>query len=105
MGIQNSMGILPSSLSWSLWIADVLSDCTPIRNQSTILVFYLIISWLAAPLKFIYSSIQVTDILVLIVSFKLIYFVFQFSLFFPEISSGFTSYIVQIVPIYFIWIL
>jgi hypothetical protein len=29
----------------------------------------------------------------------------MFTLFIPEMSAGFTSYIVQIIPIYFTWIL
>jgi hypothetical protein len=54
-------------------------------------------SHLVACLKLIYSSIQVSDVLV--VRCKLIDFVFQiFPLFIPEISAGFMSYIVQIIP-------
>jgi hypothetical protein len=64
------------------------------------------ISQLVAPLKLIYFSIHVSDVLVFIVRCKLIDFVFQiFSLFIPEMSAGFTSYNVQIISIYFIWIL
>jgi hypothetical protein len=53
-----------------------------------------------------YSSLQVSDVLVFTVCYKLINFVFQiFPLFIPEISAGFTTYIIQIIPIYFTWIL
>jgi hypothetical protein len=55
---------------------------------------------LVAPLKFIYSSIQVSDVLIVTVRYKLINFAFQiFPLFIPETSAGFTSYIVQVIPI------
>jgi hypothetical protein len=55
-----------------------------------------------ALLTLIYSSIQVSDVLVLTVRCKHINFVFQiFPIFIPEISAGFTSYLVQIIPIYF----
>jgi hypothetical protein len=48
---------------------------------------------LVAPLKFTYSPIQVSDVLVLTAGYKLINFVFQiFPLFIPEVSAGFTSY-------------
>jgi hypothetical protein len=47
-------------------------------------------SRLVAPLKFIYSSIQVSGDLVVTV---------------PNMSAGFTCYIVQVIPIYFTWIL
>jgi hypothetical protein len=44
--------------------------------------------------------------LVLTVHCNLINFAFQiFPLFIPEMPAGFTSYIVQIIPIYFDWIL
>jgi hypothetical protein len=50
--------------------------------------------------KVIYSSIQVSNVLVLTVNCKLINFVFQiFPLFIPEMSAGFASCIVHIVPI------
>jgi hypothetical protein len=55
-----------------------------------------------ATLKLNYSSIQVSNVLVLTVRFQLVNLVFQiFPLFIPEMSTSFTSYIVQIVPIYF----
>jgi hypothetical protein len=61
---------------------------------------------LVAPLKFIYYSMQVSNVLVLTVRFKLINFVFQIlPLLIPEMPAGFTSYIVLIIPIYFTWIL
>jgi hypothetical protein len=47
-----------------------------------------------------------SDVLVLTVRCKLIDLVFQIiPLFIPEISAGFTSFIVQIIPIYLTWIL
>jgi hypothetical protein len=47
---------------------------------------------------------QVTNVLA--VHFKLINFVFQiYPLFIPEMAAGLMSYIVQIIPIYFAWIL
>jgi hypothetical protein len=49
---------------------------------------------------------KVSDVHVLTVHCKLINFVFHiFPLFIPELSAGFTSYIVQVIPIYFTWIL
>jgi hypothetical protein len=52
---------------------------------------------MVAPFKFIYSSIQVSDVLVLTVRCKLINLVFQiFPLFILEMPADFTSYIVQI---------
>jgi hypothetical protein len=70
------------------------------------LTFHLVIFRLVAPLKFIYFSIQVSDVLVLTVRCKLINFVFQmFPLFIPEISAGFASYINHVILIYFGWIL
>jgi hypothetical protein len=48
---------------------------------------------LVALLKVIYSSIQISDVLVLTVCCKLITFVFQiFPVFIPEMPSGFTLY-------------
>jgi hypothetical protein len=61
---------------------------------------------LVTPLKVIYSSIQVSNVLVFTVRCKLINFVSQiFPLFIPEMPASFTSYIVKIIPIYFAWIL
>jgi hypothetical protein len=55
---------------------------------------------MVAPLKFISSSVQVSDVLALAVHHKLITFVFQIvPHFIPEISAGFMSYFVEIVPI------
>jgi hypothetical protein len=77
-----------------------------ICKQITFLVHHYVISMLIAPLKFIYSLIQVSGVLVLTVRCRLINFVFQiFSFFNPEVSAGFTSYIVQIIRIYFAWML
>jgi hypothetical protein len=55
----------------------------------------IVISQLVAPIKSIYSSIQVSDVLVLTIRCTLINFVFQiFPLFIPEMSTGCTTYIV-----------
>jgi hypothetical protein len=60
----------------------------------TIPIIYKVISRLIIPIKVIYSSIQVSDVLVLNASCKLINFVFQiFPLFIPEIPSDFVLYI------------
>jgi hypothetical protein len=64
-------------------------------------------SRLVIPLKFIYSSIYISNVLVLTVRCNLTYSVFQiFPLFIPKLSAGFMFYIVQIILIYFFaWIL
>jgi hypothetical protein len=68
----------------------------------TILIAHYVISRLIAPFKLIYFFIQAPDVLALTVRCKLINFVLHiFLLFIPEISAGFTSYIVQIILIYF----
>jgi hypothetical protein len=75
-------------------------------NQITFLILYYIISRLVTLLKVIDASIQVSDILVLAVRFKFINISFQiFLLFVPEMSTSFTSYIVQIIYITLVWIL
>jgi hypothetical protein len=52
--------------------------------------------FVVVPLKFIYSSVPVSDALVLIVLFKLVNFVFEiFPLCILEMSAGFMSYILQ----------
>jgi hypothetical protein len=73
-----------------------------IRKQITILILHCVISRLVHPLKIIYFSVQISDVLVLTAHCKLINFVFQIlpSLF-SEISAGFAIYIVHIIPIYF----
>jgi hypothetical protein len=77
-----------------------IQNIVEICKQITILIFHYVISRLVAPLKLIYSSIQVSDVLVLTVRCKLVGFVFQvFPLFILEISAGFTSCIVQIIRI------
>jgi hypothetical protein len=73
-----------------------------ICKQITILILHEVASMLVATIKLIYSSIQVTDVLVLTVRCKLINFAFQI---FPLFIPGFASYIVQIIPIYFTRIL
>jgi hypothetical protein len=104
-------GSLPSSQE--------LSTCTyPEPNQSspqhsilfkkvlesaiTLLILDKVTSRLVAPPKFIYSCIQASDVLVLTVRCKLINFAFPtIPLFIPEMSAGFTPYIVQVILIYF----
>jgi hypothetical protein len=55
--------------------------------------------------KLIFSSIQIPNILVLTVRFKFINFVFQISsLFILEMPGGFTYYVVEMIPIYLVWI-
>jgi hypothetical protein len=75
-------------------------------NQITLFILYYISSRLVTLLKVIDAPIQVCDILVLTVCFKLINFSYQiFPLFVPEMSISFTSYIVQIIYITLVWIL
>jgi hypothetical protein len=77
-----------------------------IYKQVAILIIHLVSCRSVTLLKFIYSSIQISNILVLIRCCKLINFVYQiFPLLIPEMSAGFSSYIVQIIPIYLEWIL
>jgi hypothetical protein len=79
-----------------------------ICKQIIILILNYDIFRLVASFKLIYSPTQVSDVLVLTVRCKVINFVFVFqvmTLFIPEISVGFTSFMVQIIPIYFTWIL
>jgi len=64
-------------------------------NQISLLIFYYISSRLVTFLKIIVTSLQVSDVFDLTVSFKLTNFRFQiFLLFVLEMSAGFTSYIV-----------
>jgi hypothetical protein len=57
---------------------------------------------LVTPLKLIYSSIQVSNVLVLTVRCKLIDIVFHIlPLFIPKMPEGLMSNSVQIIPIYF----
>jgi hypothetical protein len=61
-----------------------------IRRQITILIIHHITSRLVTLLKFIYSSIQVANVLVLIVCCNLINFVFQIlPLFILKMPAGF----------------
>jgi hypothetical protein len=54
----------------------------------------------------LYSCIQVYSDLVLTVCQKLINIFFKIFLFFiPEMSAGYASYIVKVIPYYFTWIL
>jgi hypothetical protein len=66
--------------------------------QVTILTFHQVTSRLVATLKFICSSVQVSDVLDLTVGCKAINFVFQiFCIFIPEMPADFTSFTVQII--------
>jgi hypothetical protein len=59
-----------------------------------------------APHNLIYSSIQGSVVLVIMVPCKLINFVFQmFFLFISEMPTGFVSYTVLVIPTYFAWII
>jgi uncharacterized membrane protein YesL len=67
-----------------------------ICKQVTILIIYEVSSKAVTPLKFIYSTIHVSTVLVLTVRCRLINFFCQiFPLFIPEMPAGSTSYIVQ----------
>jgi hypothetical protein len=57
-------------------------------------------------LKFFYASVQISDIFVFIICFKLINFVFQiFPFLFPNCSAGLKSYILPIISTDLAWIL
>jgi hypothetical protein len=57
-------------------------------------------------LKLIYASVQISDIFVFVISYKLINFAFQMLPFLvPKYSTGFTSYILQSISIGLVWIL
>jgi hypothetical protein len=72
-----------------------IQNAVGICEQISILIHYQVSSTLVTLLKFIYAAIQVANVLVLTAFCKLITFVFQiFSLFVPEMSTGFMSYIV-----------
>jgi hypothetical protein len=78
------------------FIRNIMGVCKPI----TILILHQVTSRLVTPLKLIYSSIQVSNVLVLAVLCKLINFVFQtFPLFVPEMPAGFTSYEIKKNPV------
>jgi hypothetical protein len=73
-----------------------------IRKQITSLIFHEVASRSVTPLKLIYSSIEVSNVFVLIVRCDLINFVFQiFPFFISEMPADLSSHIVQIIPIYF----
>jgi hypothetical protein len=80
--------------SWEKWfyhLAKILWE----SKQITLLILYYINSRLVTLLKIIDAPLQVSDIFYLIVSFKLINFSYQiFPLFIPEMSNGFTSYVI-----------
>jgi len=64
-----------------------------------------VISRLVTLLKFIDAPIQFSDNLEVTLIFKLINFSFRISLFFPEFSAKFTSYVVQIIYFTLVWIM
>jgi hypothetical protein len=73
-------------------------------NQITLLILYYIISRLVTLLKVVGVPVQVSDILVLSVCFMFINFGFQiFLLFIPEMSTSFSTYIVQVIYITLVW--
>jgi hypothetical protein len=77
-----------------------------ICKEIAILALYQVSCQLVTLLKFIYSTTQVSNVLGLTVYCKIINFIFQiFPLFIPEMPARFTSFIVQIIPIYLAWIL
>jgi hypothetical protein len=80
-----------------------MPDCTNWCTLATTTILIIVPNCALRMLKVevIYSSIQVSNVLVLTVRFKLINFVFQiFLLFVPEMPASFTSYIVQIITIF-----
>jgi hypothetical protein len=77
-----------------------------IRKKIAPLILYELGSRLVTLLKIRYAPIQVSDVLILIVSFKPINFVFQISPFLvPEMSTSFPPYITHITFIHFTGIL
>jgi hypothetical protein len=50
-------------------------------------------------LKFIYASVQISNVFVFIISFQLINFAFQMLPFLVPKSTGFMSYILQVISI------
>ena len=70
-------------------------DTVGVCNQITLLIHYYINSRLITLFKVTDAPIQVSDIFLLTVSFKVINFSSQiFLLFVPEVSTNFMSYIV-----------
>jgi hypothetical protein len=58
-----------------------IQNIVRICKQITIFIFYYVITRMAAPFKFIYSSLLSSDVLFLTVHCKLVNFVFQIFLF------------------------
>jgi hypothetical protein len=75
-----------------------------ICKKNAILIRHCVISRMLAPLKLIYSSIKVSDVLVLSVRCKLI-LLFSYSLFIPDMPVVLMCFIAQFVPNYFTLIL
>lgn len=76
----------------------ILVATVKISQMTVVFKSHKVISRLESPLKFIYSS----DILVLTVSCKIINFVFRtLQLSIHQLSAGFTSDTLQIIPFYF----
>jgi hypothetical protein len=95
MTVVTSVITESSSSTYSECFGNLLADHNPHPSLSY--------SEVCNPLKFIYFSILVCNFLVLTVCCKLINLIFQtFFLFIPEMPAGFTYYIVQTIPIYFI---
>jgi len=85
-----------------VWLREMVpppsQNTVGICNQITLLVFYYVSFRLGTLLKITDAPIQVSDIFYLALSFRFISFGFQtFLLFVPEMSTCFTSYIVQII--------
>jgi hypothetical protein len=65
---------------------------------------HYVTSWLVTPLEVIYSSIQLSNVLVLTIRCKLINTVYQiFPHCIPEMIADYTSYIVQIISLFGYW--
>jgi hypothetical protein len=54
-----------------------IQNVVGIRKQITILILQQVTSWLVTPPKFIYSPIQVSDVLVRTVRYKFIIFIIE----------------------------
>ena len=91
---------------WREVVPPPSQNTVEVCNQITILVLYYSISRLVTLIKLTDTPIQVSDIVVLTVSYKFINFSFQiFVLFVPEMSTSSMSYTIQIIYIVLVWIL
>jgi hypothetical protein len=84
-----------------------IQNVVRICKQVTISMIQEVTSRLVTAIKSIYSSIQVRNVVLLTVQCIVNNFSFRYSLFFfvPEMPAVFTSLIVQIISIYFVWVL